>query len=603
MFFLMPWKTRTKEAELLPEVSLRLERFLAIHREIPRMSEPDFITLGGFLQQVHRAAEGMTGLIQETIALLGIDHTDPAREGGVLTDLRRLSAAALAELTGNRREIENNLAIIRTIGKRLKGLAGHGETLRKIGIHLGVVGLNIGVESTRTANGRELFGEIAPEVREVADRIHRVAEEIDHDSRHQLREQDEIGRAITADLQALERLTEQAEETVAEALIHVEAATGEALQSLLAAEEHGSAIAAQLGRLIVEMQLHDSMSQRIGHVVSALETMLSDLAEPPGPEGGQTPARLVAAHRLIELQAGQLERIIAETREAEEKSRQAFREINQRLNLLERACGRQPQGPTNAATTDTAAKDPVKPLLIALNHLDELLARGGAMTERLNAGARQTVEISQRLAQRMRHIENIRFEVHLKALNTIVMSARLGDDGLGMEALAQETKRVSDLAHQFVNEAGTIHSEISAAAGNLRLGNPPPGKPALDSAAGPTLPEITAVLERFTARSAEAACSGTAEVGRGLLEADARLDFLARLAGEITVDRQRLKEIGALLSPLVAGLESSPDPDELQRLEQLYTMEKERELHEIHLKGEPTESRAAAKEDDNIELF
>lgn len=638
MFFLMPWKSRSVAGETLPETSLRLNRFLEAHRLVPIHSEPEFMGLGGFLQSIHGAAEEMTGLIQETIALLGVDRDQPEAEGRVLSDLRQLSANALEELAASRREIAGNLGLIRTIGKHLEGLSGHGETLRKIGLHLGVVGLNIGVESVRSPAGRELFGEIAPEVRQVAGKIHTLAEEIDHDSRHRRREQEKISHAIAIDLQTLEQLAGRAEQTIKVTLDQAETATGTTLAALKRAETHGSAIAAQLSGLIMEMQLHDSISQRIAHVVTNLEELMSELNQMVGSEPAA--GRLAAMRRVVDLQADQLDRIIDEVRTAAVNSRQAFTEIARHLAQLQQACQRQPdpdgRTPDNAAapafpaggTTNkpepAGAKDPIKPLLAALRHLHELLTQSNRMTQRLNSGARTTAEMSTRLSERMRQIETIRLEIHLKALNTIVMSARLGDEGLGMEVLAQETKRLSDSAHQFVDAAALLHREISTAAQNLHLQRP---EQAAATSDGRNLRELTVSLEQFSLRSANAACAGIAEVHHGLQEADRQLAFLDRLADAIGADREQLVEISGLLARLSRGAEATFNAEETGRLEQLYTMEKERELHQAHLESDsrptkpgsnanpatPAPKKGAAGTernqaggaglDDNIELF
>lgn len=601
MFAFMPWKIRRDEIVLLPELLARLDYFLAAHRQLPGRVESDFIRLGRTLQDVYAEAEAESRRTRETIGLLGIGREGNGEDNETIGELRRLSADSLRELSERRREIAGNLQVITMICQRLGKLAGHGETLRKLGLYLGVVGLNIGVESTRSASSMELFSGIAPELRQVANQINLVAEEINNDCRREQRDQRLIARTTEADLKQLASLVRAAEEAVAEALIQTETITARALSALAEAEKYGSEIAEQLGLVVMGVQLHDNMSQRIAHIVEALEIVRADF-QGLADDDDALPRRqkMAVASRIIELQGEQLGRIIKETSKAREESGQAFRIIDDKVRRLEQSLNLSRQGAAEPDTLDC--------LRAALERLEGLIAQGDAMIDRLDAGARQTVAMTGRLAKHMKNIEKIRQDVHLKALNTIIMASHLGEEGRSMEVLAQETKKLSDLAHEFVGEVGDLHRDIGDSVHQLRLGDEQ-GPEAAD-ANRRTLGDISETLALFNSRAA-AAGNQALVVGNGLDRAGEGLVFLDRLIGELESDRQRLVEISRMIKPFVTDVPPEFMNEIALHLGTLYTMEKEREMHETVL-GQagtdpvgdaPVQPDQTPKRDDNVELF
>jgi len=610
MFAFMPWKVRRNEISLLPELQARLDDFLAAHRQLPGRVEPDFIRLGHVLQGVYAEAEAGSRRTRETIGLLGIGQAGQGQEYNAVDELRRLSADSLRELSERRREIADNLDVITMICQRLGKLREQGETLRKLGLYLGVVGLNIGVESTRSAAILELFAGIAPELRQVARQIHLVAEEISDDCRREQRDQQLIGRSTVVDLNQLASLVREAEKAVADTLDQIGTITGQALSALAEAERHGSEIAAQLGRVVMGVQLHDSMSQRIAHIVEALEIVRADFQGLAHEQDSLLRRQKMAvAKQIVELQGEQLGWIIKETVKAREESSRAFLVIDDQVRLLAQSLDLSRQSTAEEPAKGKKGDTTLGRLCSALEHLEGLVAQSDAMIERLNAGARRTVEMTGRLAKHMKNIEKIRQDVHLKALNTIVKASHLGEEGRSMEVLAQETKKLSDLAHEFVGEVGGLHRDIGDSVRRLRM-HDETGL-AASGPQGRSLREISQTLELFNSRAATVGKQAKV-VGNGLEEAGECLTFLDRLIADLENDRQQLVAIKQLIDPFVSEVAVGFAGETAIQLGSLYTMEKEREMHQAIL-GQfatgpadddlPPQPVQEPQPDDNIELF
>lgn len=613
MFTLIPRIIHPPEAVMAAQLHLRLERFLAGHRALPRRVEPDFIQLGNTLQAVHGRAEAMNRETRETMALLGLSRQqpDPAGDGpqpdapdghepdapDTMEQLRRLSRDTLHKLNRHHQTIAANLGLIETISSRLGRLAARSETLRKLGLHIEVVGLNIGVESTRSPAIRELFSGIAPELAQVAGKIRRVAGEIDDQCRREQREQGELQQTTARDLKSLKSMIGEAETTVASALAQIDRISSAVLTTMAATEQQSAEIARQLARVVMGIQLHDSMSQRIAHIVEALELAQATLQALPA-HGNKNDRRrkLATAHHIIELQGEQVEKIIAETRQARRESSTAFSTIAGGVKLLQLTLDQLPaqeQPSEQPASAPTARADssgncetiPLSRLQAGMAGLEQLLLRSLAMTSRLAAGSRRTVTLTTQLNGHMINIEKIRNEIHLKALNTIIMSSQLGAEGVSMEVLAQETKTLSDLAHEFVGEFTNLHREISNSAQALQEGES--GQPTTNAT---SLAEIAALFTRFNRQSA-ATGQQIGELSRGLNRAAAHLEFIDDLIADLETDRQILTEICRTAAPLVAGVKLEPEAAESRQLEKLYTMDRERELHRNALGLNPADEQ------------
>jgi hypothetical protein len=600
----------------------RLRSFPDMQMEICQRFEPDFIRLGDALQAVAADADELTRQTVGTIGLLG------KGEGGVMADVRQLAEQSLRELRGRTWKIEHSLQMVRDIFANLDQLATQAEFLQKLGLFLGVVGLNIGVESTRSAKSSGMFSGAAQEVRQLAAKIGQVATEIAADCELEQTGQQAVGDRITQSLTTLTGLAKEAELAVRDAVICIEEIMGKALATLAEANEHARAISSQIGEVVMIIQLHDSMNQRVVHIVKALTMVAETLNQADGQAQGDRLSRLAVARRFIDLQASQVKRLLVETEEADRNSRTAFQIIDQQVAAL----GHCFSVLSSAAIDERGSADqanPLFPLQEALDRLSCRLAEGSAMVDQLSESASQTSSMAGRLIGHMKNIETIRFEVHMKALNTIIMAAHLGDQGRTMEVLARETKYLSDRAHGFVSEVTSIHGKIAESIQALQLED---DSRASDNGRGGDLLGgsigiIAETMSRFNQESAVA--RGQAEVLRqAIAKAGDGLEFLSRLTAELSDKQRQLAAIADFISPLVREVDSDLAVREGGRLETLYTMDKERKLHLALLgssmafqeAGEKTAERGGDLEhpfaeaggvseaktrnrDDNVELF
>ncbi|MDP2104877.1 MAG: methyl-accepting chemotaxis protein [Desulfobulbaceae bacterium] len=561
------------------QIADQIQQFLDNHRPISHRVEPDFIGLGNSLQTLYSKAAELTDTIYQAVDPIG----NP--ESGVLVTLRGLAEECLAEFREGRQSIGTNLAAVDSIFNKLSTLITQTGSLEKIGLYLRLIGLNFGVECAHAPESVLMFSMMAKEVVQLADTISQVATGIADDCHSMQRIQQDIRSGITNDLNLLESLATDAERAVAEAVEQIEQITGKVMATLGEASSYSQEISGQVGKIVIKIQLHDSMSQRIEHIVQALTTVTVTLNESGGNATNEDHDKMLAgAWRIVTLQCGQIKRIIEEIDDAGQHSHSAFLAIDhsveslgQSFTTLVRSHSDEP-GPINLRQEDSLFF-----LQNALSRLSHLMADGSTMIDKLRASANQVSTMVGRLNHHMQSIEDIRFEMQLKALNAIIKAASLGTTGRTLDVLAQETKSLADQAHTFVKEVSEVHRTIDQSVKQLQTEDSSAGTSRvhgdqLDQA----ITGITNALTLFN-KKAEDCATEAGDLRRVITTANDDLEFLPRLAEELTSHHQQLSTIADSMAKWGQQFNVHQLDEDAISLMQLYTTDQERELHAAFL--------------------
>jgi hypothetical protein len=148
-----------------------------------------------------------------------------------------------------------------------------------------------------------------------------------------------------------------------------------------------------------------------------------------------------------------------------------------------------------------------------------------------------------------------------------------------MEVLAQETKRLSDQANEFVDEAVRLHDYIDQAVNALATQCGSGCRNTLLDNSSETIAEAFTMFNQSSAEASEEGGALQEEIAR----ASNGLGFLQGLADEMAEQRKELKAVDQLLEALVGNVQLADDDPahSLASLESRYTMQKERKLHSV----------------------
>ncbi len=576
-------------------------------------AEPDFIRLGQTLEQVYSDATALTRQTLDTVAQIG-GKTDES----VLIRIEQLTKRSLSELEDSHLQVKAKLGHVTQVIRYLGDFHSICSVIERIAMFLRVVGFNMGVECSRSLRPSEMFTVVSHEILQLSDKIIKIARSIRKDIKKTRTDQIRAHGWISKDLRQLRNLAYDAQKAVQHSVREIEQLMRLSFETLKTAGEHTEEISDQVGEIVVGIQIHDSMSQRIAHIVSALqeaEDRCKKTAEADIRESG-----CEVAYSIVSLQNAQLAQTISEVDGVYSNTITAFGKIHEEIDHLTQNLSKfGPPRSQGEAILEKQANDPFKRLQSALSHLRGLLERGGEMVRRIQDKAGKASEITVRLSEHMERVQDISFETHLLALNAIVKAAHLGKSGRTLEVLSKEVKVLSDQTDSFVENVGKILGSISASVGQMRitpLADQANGNESADGSGSlkQGIQEISSAYKQFQTDSQEA-FQRAAALKNSISDITASLAFLPNLSDKLSEYYRQLEDMGGTLA-IQSGELATAVSEETNKLADKYTMQQERGVHKQilgpmeHLISDieselPQEDMDPDDDDmgDNVELF
>ncbi|WP_124328246.1 hypothetical protein [Desulfonema ishimotonii] len=541
-------------------------------------AEARFLALGRALQRLYEDADDLARLTRKTTLAIGGSEDD-----GLLNTVDRLVRDAQGELGRYRDDIAASLENVTRSSDDLGQLGTICPVVEKTGISLNVIGLNIAVESSRSADSSEMFSVLTGEIRRLSEKISRVSGNILEESSTTRSSQIEAHKKIADGLAVFTRLNDEAEEVVRESVRAIREIMTLSVSALERSERHSREIARQVGEVVVAIQFHDIVRQKIDHIASAFRDVAGLLTLNPDSPDAPQPGQIF---RILKLQSAHLREVVGEIRSAHGKSTRAFdavmghvKALAGDISVFEAGAGSRMQARMGA-------------LKSGLEQLGELLSRGHELEAHIRATSGQ---VAGTVAQLSRHIDQVRdisLELHLKALNAIVKSARLQEKGRTLEILAQEVSKLS-------GESGGFVSDVLAILESLTSVSAEPDRLSDHGAENITAIEdgIQAILSHYTALQEDSATALTRSqtLQTDILETGAELGFLTELGEELA---QYVGRIEAMAGTPDADDREEDVPEVFRQVAFRYTMDSERQLHEQHVgSGEPDVAEAEGRPD------
>lgn len=556
-------------------------------------AEAKFLEIGEKLQTFYFEATELARQTLDAVKLVG-------GEGGenVLVKVKGVSRNALHALEGQQAGVAADLYNAEAVVEQLEGLFSFAPVLEKISLSLGVVGLNIGIEGAKTEQAQEKFSTFSSDIRQLSRKIAGIGLAINDDAKAAMATQKLSCAQISLGLTRMEGLAEDAGDAVHGAVRQVEELTGILFEVMEKAGNHSKEISQRMGEIVVAIQFHDNMSQRVAHIVQGLDAIQNFFKEgvSAGEEKNMTPERMADGFPVLSLQAAQLSRVISEIDGIYQSVLQAFDEIQVHVKGLgERFSTLEAANVEGTMKRKGDAGDPMGLLERSLVSLNSLLGDGRTLSEEMRGAASHASHVAERVACHTKEVHGISFETHMMALNAIIKAAHLGDEGRVFEVLAQEVKRLSDRSTLFATDVEKRLTLINASASALQneasdgkehLMGEGEAKALLDTG----LMEITSGYATFTENSLDAQ-KRSVRLKEEISSVMSGLTFLPELAGDLTVQLKRMEAVMAALQPFAAETENLTQ-GKIDHLVQRYTTSEEREIHGKML-GAPVVSAGA----------
>ncbi|MFO1498357.1 MAG: hypothetical protein U1G07_08200 [Verrucomicrobiota bacterium] len=571
------------------------ERLLLFSQKFAERSagmEAGFVALGQTLRNLYATAGELAQVVRERAGNLQVAllQSRIAGEDG-------LAAKAFDELQIGLRETADLLHSLQTIGDALQQLRPQMQSVRRIGLFLKASVFSFAVESARTTECQLAFGAFVEELRALAGQIGTGCEKL-HDHVQATEATQGHGRAaMRASLEQMHLLAEEVQSTARATSSEAQALLDGSLGALRQTEECTGHIAQSAEEAVYHLQFGDIVRQKLEHITSSLQKAAQLIGDPQAET--EAAAKASEADCLIGIQVGQLELIRTEVLTAHSKLNQAFENIASQTDRLLQVL--------QSAQDRSHASNPIQSLQSDSVRLEELQGQSRRLQQEARGTAQLAAEASRQLRRHLDQLNEINREMHLQALNAIVKTTSLRGEGATLEVLSMEVASLFRESNRAVSAIVQTIEQILQAA---HAAGSQPADPVWTDAAGSgesrfkmDLERIRHAYEQFSRASDQAVL--LAEKQRGVLSQSSRcLQFLSGLSENFAGQCHDLTALRALLTPVRAKAVAST-AGALELLDQHYTMQSERDVHETFRRtlgpGDArTREPAAAGE---IELF
>lgn len=541
-------------------------------------AEPRFMALGEDLQAIYSGMASVTGRIQGSLETFGANS-----EHSPLQEIQALSQSSFRKMQSGQERIAEKLRQVESMESSLKDLLRGCPEMERIALLLRMVSMNMGIESARIRGAAELFQVVSEDVnqlsREMSDQVTRSQQDL-MTSRSA---QDEARRGITSGLEDLKTLGAEAKTAVDQAAEESGRIVELSLETLREADRRSSAVSREVGEVVVSLQFHDSMSQRVGHVIEALEDA-RDLCSRGGNGNGSqhTGVSWGSIHTILRIQGAQLERVAREIHATHGTQKQALAGIEEAVQGLEHML----QDLVNTECRGGDHENPFEGLRSTLQGLKTLLDQGHSLSGHMEEAAEDASQTAARVQECVEGISRVTYRLRIIALNAIVKAAHLDGGGSTLEVLSQEIQRMADVAGTLVDRMNQALKGLLTGADDLREGSGDTDSRAAGSFQRNMDAGMDAVARAWTAFQEESkqALDQSSYLRVRLRDMQEQLDFLPQLAERFLGQRAELQDAEEALAPW-SETETGHGEDHAARLAERYTMEMERDTHQEILLG------------------
>ena len=572
--------TRSLSTDFVQEIANGLSTFISSQERALEDAESRFLQLGQEMQALYAETSGLTQQIRDSAELIGGSGDD-----SVLSRLGRSVSGSLTTLEDCQKDVGVCLQQVEAVGGRFNEFHHMCPVLEKIAMFLRVIGLNLCIECSQSREATELFMANAHEIKKFAENVIEITEKIREDSQKARINLISMYGEIAIGQKQMQNLADTATRIVQEAFQKIEDLMNISLNAMEQAGLRSQTISQEIGEIVMGIQFHDNMSQRIEHIHETLSEVAGHCETDnfaAEPEEKKT-ERIADARTIIVLQSGQIREIISEIEEVYQQHRGAFSEIGNEVEglagMLVSLTSREVQD-SHSSPNPVKKEDPFATLQLAIFELKQLLGHGSEQFMQIQKVGMDTSATASRLLNHIDQVRVISHKTHIQSLNSIIKANQLGEKGRTIEVLANEIKTLSSQSDIFVADVEKIHDFISKAIVTLQVQTveDTSGSRFNTTSLDREIEESTKAYDQFVANSTTTLQNAGA-LDDKISQISSGLDFLPVLAQALRENLRQLDELVERLTPWTGEM-SDELKTEASRLAERYTMAKERIVHQ-----------------------
>ncbi len=536
---------------------------------------PRFLKLGQTLQSINSEANQITQLTLDIVQTSGKESDQI-----LLNNVAELAKQSLTELKKTNTNISQDLKNVEVSIELLDRLHRSLNNLRSISKTLGIVSLNIAIESSRSGNSEKIFSFFVEEINDLSNRVNIIFRDISNDSKESQIKQQLIWTHVIYREKELQAITSTADNIIEGNIEKIKKLFENSRDKFEKSTLYTKEISRHIGEIIESIQFEDITRQQIEHIIEAIQDLKEqyndelclDDAHPTHPQ------ILTQIYSFINIQAAQVEQVIYEIREAHKKILNSFSEISILIDLLVEMTTL--FSSKNQTRTESGAS--FEELISDFTNLDIVLDQGHNLSNKIEEAMLKSEEIALQLSSHIEKVEEISLDLHIKAINAIIMSNQLGPEGVALSVLAKNVTYISKESNDFVTEVVEIINSISGLTEKLNSRSESDkiknqltdvnNEHLLDS----VLDEILKVYNKFQEDSSLTFNFSTS-LKETLMQAKSDISFLIEMAVQLETCLVNINMTAQSLEPYIE--QTYLKEISLNQTSEKYTMKVERDIH------------------------
>jgi len=444
-------KNELKElTEIGAAVSAELKKNASSFGLAERETSPLFEGVGRDLQSISHETSALTETVKQFAQRLNSDGKNNSSLDGV----KQLIVDVAQSLQRDHQGIENDLQHVGSLRHSLSDVRSMYEIMDTISSSFRVVRINIQIQCNTNAISDNLFQGLVEDITSLSQRMDRIARQISKDLFASERNMSSLNITVSENLGEIKQVSELAETSITKAFKEIERLIQSAMVMMEEAGVKSRTISGKVGEVVVSLQFHDSMSQRLEEIGRGIDNAC-ELLRCNGEK--LTPGHLGTAFLILDVHFRQLEKLISELGSVRSIIEQSFEDLGKEVGKLSSVVksfhGKGIDQKDFISHSSSLQQD--IPLLL------ELFSRGSQMKKKIHASAVETQGISSRMGLFAEEMQDIQGETKLQAVNTIIMACSLGDKGKTIEVLAKEISTLSDQTSLLTDDVTTIQETMN----------------------------------------------------------------------------------------------------------------------------------------------
>ena len=575
-------------------------------RRMAGTTEDEFLQIGSQLQSFYQRSADISAMANQLVSVVSGENvlSLTSRLQQMMVDMEDYLANARVRSRESCSTLEQVQVLLDKLSEPLEGFQKMNKSLRMLSI-------STKIESARLGELGSGFVNLAMDVEKLSHQVHEKSAAI---IAHR-----QLLVTIISDNLAVVRSSETQQDVMVQTTLKD---TSSNLSELLAVNERctqfgctvsniSGEVTASISEVVSSMQMHDMTRQQLEHVVEALERLVVELAGTKVSEADRDRLRrvIVEAGDVCELQEAQLRFASSELYSAVCNIVDNLREVARKQSVIAQETA------TITGSTDAAGSSFVDVMSKGMLAVTSVLTSCAGADRDMSDTMKKVAQTISEIATFVTDIEAIGSEIELIALNSQIKAALTGPEGAALGVLAEAIKRLSDEAVRQTDSVAVTLTGIHGVTEHL-LADSENEEDQLGVRITSMQEELAEVLRTLGDMNTEmlSVLSGLNERVFSLTE-----DVEQATAGVDVHERTKVMSDGVLVDlGLIVDQSRQIEPassefkENLRHMEEHYTMESERHIHEALARKRSGQSAVvfqdAAKSDDsefgdNFDLF